>query len=150
MVLQFACETAVKQGGMLVDTAAILEPAEASGISQEDVYRTLEVSAEFGLIDVYAEETVSGKITAFAISPITFAKYARETIPDYDSLLKDVKMAIKEGKTNSHDISSRLRKPHWIIVQILELLKRDKLVDGITNVGGDFVVTNVKRRLKRE
>lgn len=144
-VLKRSCEIATERGYLKhIDVRSLLKEIDSLGITQDDLFDSLEVLADEHYIE--PSKTIGGglRINDFEITEFGFEQYANEYISDYPSRVNKVIGEIIEDNREVYD------KPEIIVEHILDHLAARGLLKLSKRMGGRVVIMHVSAQMKRQ
>lgn len=153
IVLTKICAMALENdGGFHQDLAEDRsKEAEFFGLSETDVYDSLEILKRRGYIEL--TEFLGGHVGSLEITPMGFDLYARNCIGDYDEKVNQVALYLTNrsvgGQANSGTVATDLHMPLTIVMHIFNLFESRGLLEQIHGIGGPPHAWNISPELKR-
>lgn len=149
LVLKASCENSIDVGGPFVGTSSILKALEDTGISQEQVYESLEILKEKYFIDAQIELGSSG-IDFFSITTYGFETFAYVFMKDFDGFVNNILVAIVNRNLSGNDeISKHLNIPQAIVDYVLDILEKRGYIRLIKTISGSIEIIEVSVSGKR-
>jgi serine/threonine protein kinase len=143
-VLKRSCEIAIERGYLKhIDVRSLLAELESLGMTQQELFDSLEVLTDEGYIQ--PSKTIGGglPINDFEITEFGFEQYANEYIPDYQSRVDAVIDEIIREKKEVYD------KPYIIVEHILDHFASKGLLKLSKRMGGKVVIMHVSAQMRR-
>ena len=151
LVLKISCELALKTGHSdLIYTEKILEALNQMGVLEAEVWESLELLHERGLIDAHRVMGGGRPFQVYSLKPGGFNEYAKVFIHDYNTLISLVIQAIAVDELEDNfSISKALNRPILLINFILDLLENKGWLKQSKRLGGRSVISRISIEMKR-
>jgi eukaryotic-like serine/threonine-protein kinase len=143
-VLKRSCEIAMERGYLKhIDVRSLLAEVESMGITQQELFDSLEVLTDEHYIQ--PSKTIGGglPINDFEITEFGFEQYANEYIGDYQSRIDSVIDEIIREKKEVYDT------PDIIVEHILDHLASKGFIKLSKRMGGKVVIMHVSAQMRR-
>ena len=151
LILEAACRAEISTGlpGVAVDS--ILPPLREKGISEDEIIESQEVLQGRGYLKLHY--TIGHHPQHMTVEPLGFELYARARIPDFQTLLDEVKWRIaREEQMDNRALANALGRQIRIITHILTVLESEGWVETERPYGYGYHhvdVVSVSPELKR-
>ncbi len=147
-VFKQICEISVAAGTEFLQASQIMEPLRALGLSDDDLYESLDILVDGHFID--DSQSAAGKIFAFRITTLGFQHYARAFLPSFEQTLNDTLATIAQGsQTTNGEIARRLNQPKGLINYALNLLADNGYIQVGKRLGSSVTVLGATEKGKR-
>lgn len=148
LVLQLACEAAIKGESDLID------PNELYGQDGQLLLPELELSDSIEILEqqymVRVHHVLGGGLSSFQITTHGFETYARACIPGYDDVVRDVASAlVNRRKESDLEIAADLHRPLFLVQHILTVLENAGHLNLSKALSGPIHIYNVAASLRR-
>jgi hypothetical protein len=149
LVLKASCENSIEVGHAFVSTSSILKTLADSGVSQEQVYESLEILEDNYFIKAERDLGSEG-INFFRITTYGFENFAHVFMKGFDSLVNHMLTAIvnKDLSTNK-EISQHFNIPRAVTDYVLDILESRGYVQLVKTIDGSVDVLEVSAAAKR-
>jgi len=133
IVFKTICEKSLQKGDDMISTSEIIDQLQSLGITEATMYESTEVLNNNHLIS--GEPHFMDRIDFFKITTFGFETFAKNFLPEFNDLIRNVLLLIvNENANTDHAISSRLNHPRILIDYALDVLaKRGYLRLVVTN-----------------
>ena len=143
IVLKVSCEFSIENGHSFVNTENIKDDLEALGISQDQMYESIEILSENYFIDAKRELGGVG-IDFFKITTYGFEQYAHSFIHDFAGMVHRVLVTvINENITQNKELSQHLGMSIAIIDYILDILENRNYFKLSKTMGGNVGIHTI-------
>lgn len=142
LVLQLACEAAVK------DESDLIDPNELYVQDGHLLLPELELSDAIEMLEqrymVRVHHVLGGGLSSFQITTHGFETYARACIPGYDGIVRDVASALVNRQEESdQDIAADLERPLFLVQHILTVFEDAGHIKLSKAISGPIHIYNV-------
>ncbi len=133
IVFKTICEKSLQKGIDMISTSELIDQLQSLGITEEAMYESTEVLNNKHLIN--GKPHFMDRIDFFKITTFGFETFAKNFLPEFDDLIRNVLLLIVNEKVNTdHAISSHLNHSRILIDYALDVLaKRRYLRLVVTN-----------------
>jgi hypothetical protein len=154
LVFKSICEIYLETGNENVTRQETIDRCATLAIHQEEVDESLAILDSQGYFErpfklsEYARGC--GRIQIIRISTYGFNEYAREWLPNYEKLVRDIGFCIcNEGLEDATVIEQRFQQPKSLIGRILDTLEDSGFIKQIKPLGVAARIFRVEPQLKR-
>jgi len=123
LVFKIICEKSLQKGIDWIGISDISSQAQELGIIEDTIFESIEVLNNNYLIKGTPE--IGGRIDFFRITTHGFETFAKNFLPEFDNLIRNVLLLIvNENINNDGAISSRLNQPKILVDYALDVLEK--------------------------
>jgi hypothetical protein len=148
LVLKASCEKSIERGHSFVGTSDILKTLEEHGISQSQVFESLEILNQKHFIQVQSEG--GDHIDFFRIRHYGFENYARVFMKNFDELVSQILTSIvNRDLSTNHEIAQNLDIPKAVVDYILDIFESRRYIEMSKTMDGTVSINEVSVSGKR-
>lgn len=149
LVINIACEKALKDGDQYVNPVEAFDLNGSPKLPVQELRDCLEILEEYGAIENL--KGIGPGIRPFRITEAGFELYAREAIPGYSNLRKDlVRGIVNLEMTSSTALSEHMGIPLYLTNHLLRSLEHAGSVKLSKALSGAWKIFHVSASLRRE
>ena len=146
-MLKTSGDTAIQREYPKVGAKDIFLFTDQLGISHNEINDSLNILNRKGYIKAAGS---MNEIAVFMITTSGFDRYARQFIPNFDSIcIQVISQIVNNGKTSNKTIAKEINQPLMIVSHILEILKNRGFIITAMCCGNNMILSNVSPELKR-